>query len=59
MWDAVVVVLVFNSNTKAEKQEDLSEFRASLAYIASSRTARAPNQRETLSKEKKGGIKKE
>lgn len=50
----MVVVLVFNSNTKAEKQEDLSEFRASLAYIASSRTARAPNQRDSIKGKKKG-----
>lgn len=42
-----------------QRQEDLSEFRASLAYIASSRTARAPNQKDPIKGGGGEGIKKE
>ena len=44
-----MVAHAFNSSTRRERQVDLCEFKASLVYRASSRTARA-TQRNPLSK---------
>ena len=47
------VLHTFNPSTpKAERQEDVCEFKASLVYLVSSRIARAVIQRNHVSKNK-------
>ena len=54
MYGQATVALAINSSTQEGETGDLCEFRASLVYRVSSRTAWAKERNPVLKKEKKG-----